>query len=68
MLILISDASDIIRVLSSASTMTQVVGILGLSSCNYRWNSIKLRKIIRVVTSYPAPGPPYVLCLFEAAR
>jgi len=35
--------------------MMQVVGMLDFSSCNYRWNSIKLRKTIRVVTSCPTP-------------
>jgi len=44
---------------SSASTMMQVVGMLGFSSCNYCWNSIKLRKTMRVVTSCPTPPGQY---------
>ena len=40
---------------TSASTMMQLADRLSFSSRNYHWNSIKLRKIVRVMTSCRTP-------------
>jgi len=35
--------------------MMQVADILGFLSRNYHWNSIKLCKVVRIMTSCPTP-------------